>query len=207
MKKTIDKLKNILKINKSLFIFLLVIVIIGIISGSVLSLLLNSDDQKLVTEYLGNFFNNISHLDKNNTLINTLIMTLGFSILIYLLGISVIGFIIILFMLFGKAFILGFSIASIIKCFKLKGVLYAFIYIFPHHIVNLIIYILLSAFALIVSFKIIINLYKNKKIDFSFIKKYNYVLLISLIILFIMTIYEVYFMPNILEYIISILKW
>lgn len=207
MKRTIDKLKNVLRINKKLFVFLIVLVIIGVIAGTVLSLILNNDDQKLVTEYLSNFLGNINKIDTTNTLINTLIMTLGFSILIYLLGISVIGFIVILFMLFGKAFVLGFSLGSIITTYKFKGIIYAFIYIFPHHIINLMLFIILSGLALIMSFKIISSITKEKKIDLSGMKKNNYALLISLVILTLTTIYEVYGMPKLLSLVLNILKW
>lgn len=206
MKKIIDKLKNMLKINKNLFIFLLVLSIVGIISGTVLSLMLNNDDQKLVTEYLGNFFNNTNKLESSKTLINTLIMTLGFSVLIYLLGISVIGFIIILFMLFGKAFVLGFSVGAIIQTYKIKGILYALIYVFPHHIINLMFFIILSAFALVLSFKIIGNITKYKKIDFSGMKRYNTVFLITIITLTITSLYEVAVMPKLCGIVITLLK-
>lgn len=206
MKKIINKAKNVLKINKKLFVFLLVLVIIGIISGTVLSLMLNDNDQKLVTDYLNSFFSNTNNINTTSTLINTLIMTLGFCILIYLLGISVIGFVIILFMLFGKAFVLGFSLGTIITTYKIKGIIYALIYIFPHHVINLIMFIILSGMALIMSFKIINNITKEKKIDFSGIKKYNYVLLITLGVLLLTSIYEVYAMPNILNLCLNILK-
>ena len=162
MKKTLDKLKKYLKINKYLFTFLLCLVVIAIISGTILSLSLNENDNKLVENYLGNFFNNINTLDKKNTLINTLLMTLGFSIVIYLLGLSVIGFIVIIFMLFGKAFVLGFSMGSIIKVYGIKGIIYSIAYIFPHHIINILLYIILSGISLIISFKIINILLKGK---------------------------------------------
>ena len=206
MKKLINKAKNVLKINKKLFAFLLTLVIIGVISGATLSLMINAEDQKLVSEYLGNFFNNTSSLDTTNTIINTLIMTIGFSLLIYLLGISVIGFVIILFMLFGKAFVLGFSVGSIITTYKIKGIVYAFIYVFPHHIINLILFIILSGIALVMSFKIINNITKEKKIDFTGIKKYNKVFLITICILLLTSLYEVYIMPKVLSFCITILK-
>jgi stage II sporulation protein M len=206
MKKIMDMLKNKLKINKKLFIFLLVLVIIGIASGAILSLNLNIEDQKLVKNYLNNFFNNINNLDTKNTLINTLITTLGFSILIYLLGFSVVGLVIVLFMLFGKAFILGFSVSSIISIYKIKGIIYALIYIFPHHIINIFLFIILSGISLIISFKIINGLLKDKKIELPNMNKYNYTLLITLFIEILMVLYEIYLMPIVMNIIISFLK-
>ena len=49
MKKYMDKLRKNIRINKNLFIFLLVIVIIGIITGSLFATILGADDKVYVT--------------------------------------------------------------------------------------------------------------------------------------------------------------
>jgi len=202
--KIIDKLRSTLKINKRLFLFLVVFILIGILSGTIFSLILSPSDQRLTEVYLNTFFQNINNFTSKETLLNILITTLGFSFLIYLFGISVIGFVIILFMLFGKAFVLGFTISSIINVFKTKGVIYALLYVFPHHIINLLLLLILSGMALTFSFKIIINLFKEKKIDFSNLKKYNAVLLIVLMFQTINCFYEVLFVPKILSLILPL---
>jgi len=206
MKKRINSIKKHLKINKKLFVFLFVIVLVGIISGTILSLMLNSSDEKLVVTYLQTFFNNLSNLNTKENLINVLFGTLGLSIIVYLLGLSVIGFIIIIFIIFWKSFVLGFSLSSIINIYNLKGVLYAFIYIFPHQLINLLLFILFSGMALVFSFKIITNLTKEKKFDLTGIKKYNNSLIIILITGCLTSLYEVLVMPNILSFILNILK-
>ena len=139
MKKYMDKLKSNIRINKNLFVFLVVIIAVGVASGSVFVTVLNDSDKIMVSDYLNNFLNNLNsnNLNYNGTLINTLIFTLGLAILIWLLGISVIGFILILLFLFIKAFALGFSIGSIIINFNFKGILIALAYVIPHHIINL----------------------------------------------------------------------
>ena len=125
MKKYMDKLKRNIHVNKNLFVFLLVIVIVGIVSGSLFSAIISTDDKQLVSDYLNSFFNNAeaNKLNYDTSIINTLILTIGFALVMWILGISIIGFFIVIFMLFMKAFILGFSISSIIMSFKLKGIL------------------------------------------------------------------------------------
>ena len=147
MKKYMDKLKSNVRINKNLFVFLVVIIAVGVAAGSIFVTLLNDTDKVMVSDYLNNFLNNLNanNLNYNGTLINTIIFTLGAALLIWLLGISVIGFLLILLFLFIKAFSLGFSIASIIINFNFKGILISLAYVIPHHVINLMIYILLSS--------------------------------------------------------------
>ena len=137
MKKYMDKLRSNIRINKNLFVFLIVIIAVGVASGSVFVTILNDSDKTMVSDYLNNFFNNLNsnNLNYNGTLINTLIFTIGLAILIWALGISIIGFILILLFLFTKSFALGFSIGSIIINFNFKGVLVALAYVVPHHII------------------------------------------------------------------------
>ena len=209
MKKYLDKLKCNIHVNKNLFVFIFVIVIIGIISGSFFSVIISSDDKSLVMEYINNFFNNLKDgkLNYSNNIINSLFFTILFALLIWILGISVIGFFIVLFLLFLKAFILGFTVSSIIYCFKLKGALYGLIYIFPHQIINLLVFMLLSAYALIVSFKVIRCFSGKRVLDFKKIfKRYLIVLFFSLICLILTSLYEIYIMPKLLNIIFFILK-
>ena len=142
MKKYMDKLKRNIHINKNLFVFLLVIVIVGIVSGSLFSAIISTEDKQLVMDYLNSFFNNakVGKLNYDTSIVNTLVLTIGFALVMWVLGISIIGFFIVIFMLFMKTFILGFSISSIIMSFKLKGVLLAIGYAVPHHIINILIY-------------------------------------------------------------------
>ena len=98
MKKYMEILRSNIRINKNLFVFLLVIIMVGLASGSVFVTILNESDKAMVSEYLNSFLTSLNgnNLNYNVTLINTLIFTLGASLLIWLLGISVIGFILIL---------------------------------------------------------------------------------------------------------------
>lgn len=209
MKKYMDKLKNSIHINKNLFVFLLVIVIVGIVSGSIFSAIIDANDKKLVVSYLNDFFNNVKSgkLSYDTSIINTLFFTVGFAVIIWLLGVSVIGFFIVIFMLFMKAFVLGFSIGSIIINFKLKGILVGAVYAFPHQIINILIFMLLSAFALIVSFKIMKCMSAKKTLDFKGVmNRYVTVLIFSLVMLVITSVYEAYLMPKILNIALSLLK-
>ena len=209
MKKYMDKLKSNIRINKNLFVFLVVIIAVGIAAGSIFVTVLNNEDKVMVSDYLNNFLNNLNsnNLNYSGTLVNALIFTLGGALLIWLLGISVIGFILILLFLFIKAFALGFSIGSIIINFNFKGILIALAYIVPHHIINMMIFLLISSYALILSYRLINSFTKKKSFEFKGIfNKYLFVLGFSLIILLISVLYEVYGAPKLINLIVSLLN-
>ena len=208
MKKYMDKLRSNIRINKNLFVFLVVIIAVGVASGSIFVTVLNDSDKTMVSDYLNNFFNNLNsnNLNYSATLINTLIFTLGLAILIWILGISVIGFILILLFLFIKAFALGFSVGSIIINFNFKGVLIALAYVVPHHIIDLMIYLLISSYALVLSYRLISSFTKKKSFDFKGIfNRYLFILGFSLIILLFSALYEVYLAPSLINMIVNIL--
>lgn len=208
MKKYMNIIKSNIRINKNLFVFLAVIVAVGVASGSIFVTFLNSSDKQIVINYLNDFLNSInsSKLNYGITLTNTLIFTLGIGLLIWLLGISIIGFIFIILILFIKSFSLGFSLGSIIINFKFKGIMLSFLYIVPHHVINMMIYILISSYALVLSYKLVNSFMKKSSFDFKNIfQRYNFILMFSLIILFISTLYEVYCMPYLLKFLNNII--
>ena len=64
MKKAMDKLLNNIKFDKKYLLFCLIIVIFGIITGSLFVVILNSSDKILVVEYIESFIDSI----KNNSI-------------------------------------------------------------------------------------------------------------------------------------------
>ena len=209
MKKVMDKFKASIKYNKKIIIFLIVLGILALSAGSIFTVMLNADDKKLTVDYINNFVNNISNsnLDYISALQNGFSVSFSFSIIVWLLGISVIGMPIILFMYFSKIFVLGFSISAIIANYGLKGCLISFAYIFPHQIINVIVYTFLTLYALKVSGKILYSIINKEKIDFKIIlHNYVYILLGSLAILILMILFEVYVTPKIITIFLPLIK-
>ena len=202
-----DKLKKILCVNQKVFVFLIGLMIVAVLFGSSLPLFLNGNDKSLVTEYLANFVNQVKDgVDFIFLLKNGLIGNFSFLIFIWLLGISVIGIPIVLFLFFSKCFVFGFSISSIIINYGFKGLLFSFGYIFPHLVINIFIYGLLASYSLIFSIKLIGLILK--KYDFNIrvsFNKYFKVFLLCSCILLISVIYESFINPYVLKFIFNLL--
>lgn len=198
-----DKLK--IKINKKIFVFLFVLMLMGIIAGSIFTTILNSSDKELVINHLNEFIDNINNnrLDYLFALKNNLITNISYVILIWLLGISVIGLPIIIIMFFTKCFILGFSVGAILTTFKLKGILVSLVYVFPGQVISLLFLLLLMMYSMSFTFKMIYAILKKKSIDFKLImNKYFKILLIVLGVIILMSLYDTYLMPRLIKLLI-----
>ena len=206
MKKVMDKVFNLVKFDKRYVFFSLIIVLTGIIFGSLFIVIINKNDKSLVIEYINQFINNIKGNDFNyiNTLINTLLLNNIFIIIMIILGISCILVPINILILFYKSFIIGFSISGFILSFKLKGLILSIIYVFPHLLLNILILSILTAFTLKLSINLIKNIIRRKKCNLNlYLKKYKYVIIMLIFLISISSLYETYVIPYLFKKIIT----
>jgi len=209
MKKIMDKFIYSIKHNKKLIWFLITIGIISIISGSVFTIMLNESDKELTLNYINNFMTKILNHDLDYTLAlqNGFINQITFILGIWLLGMSVIGIPVILFMYFSKIFILGFSISAIITNYGFKGCLISLSYIFPHQLINMIVYTVLTLFSLKVAGKILYCVLKKGKLDFKIIlQNYIFILTICLITISLTILFEVYITPKFISLFLPLVR-
>ena len=202
MKKVMDKVFNVIKFDKKYVFFSLIIVLIGIIFGSLFIVIINKNDKSLIIEYINQFINNIKcdNFNYTNTLINTLLLNNILIIIMIVLGISCIFSFFNILILFYKSFIIGFSISGFILSFKLKGLILSIIYIFPHLLLNILILSILTAFTLKLSINLIKNIIRRKKCNLNlYLRKYKYVIFMFIFLISLSSIYETYIVPYLLK--------
>lgn len=207
--KWMDKLKGTIKVNKKTLLFFTILLIIGIIAGSIFMAILSETDKKLVTDYFNNYISNIENNKLNylESIKNGLFNNLLYIIIIWILGISIIGIPIVTIMFFIKSFTLGFSIASIVFNYKLKGCLLNFINIFPHQMIYFLIYMLITTYSIFFSLKMINSIINKKNMDFKvMMNKYVKILIISVIAITIGIIIETFITPLLIKIIITLIK-
>ena len=207
--KWMDKLKGTIKVNKKTLLLFTILLIIGIIAGSIFMAILSETDKKLVTDYFNNYISNIENNKLNylESIKNGLFNNLLYIIIIWILGISIIGIPIVTIMFFIKSFTLGFSIASIVFNYKLKGCLLNFINIFPHQMIYFLIYMLITTYSIFFSLKMINSIINKKNMDFKvMMNKYVKILIISVIAITIGIIIETFITPLLIKIIIPLIK-
>lgn len=202
--------KNSIIKQKKLYRIIITLMIFGIISGILFIFFISKESKTKALVSIKNFFdlmNTSTGINYGKSLLNTLVNNIGYVLLIWLLGISIIGLPITIVLAFMKSFIVGFSISSIISCYKAKGILGAFLYVFPHQIIILFIYLLLSFYSISFSIKLFKSLFLKQTINFRVVmQKYIKILLISLISIIIVSLYEVFISTYFIKLFTMLLK-
>ncbi len=194
--------------NKKLNLFVIFIVILGIISGSLFLMVLNDNDKSEVINEISTFMANINtnNINNLNSFKNSLIEGMILIILSWILGMSIIGVIFNIFFIYMKSFIIGFSISSFILVYKYKGILSSLIYVIPSQLINILIILILGVYTLLFSkylFKMIFL--KDKTVNLGkFFKKYVLVFGICIILCVISSLCEAYLLPSLLKVMIKL---
>ncbi len=187
--------------TRKLLLFLVSVVGIGFVLGLLFISILSDENKELIRSSITSFFEMIN-ANKNNYLkdfISDFSSNLGISLIIWLVGISIIGILIVTGIIFFKSFILGFSFSSIIYTLGFKGFLLAIIYIIPE-VISLFITFVLVYYA--ISFSIILfnYLFKKKEIVRTLIvRRYIKVLVIVIIGIIFNSLLRILIIPNILR--------
>lgn len=194
--------------NKKVNLFVIFIVILGIISGSLFLMVLNENDKSEVINEISTFMANINtnNINNLNSFKNSLIEGMILIILSWILGMSIIGVIFNIFFIYMKSFTIGFSISSFILVYKYKGILSSLIYVIPSQLINILIILILGVYTLLFSkylFKMIF--FKDKTVNLGkFFKKYVLVFGIYIILCVISSLCEAYLLPSLLKVMIKL---
>lgn len=194
--------------NKKVNLFVIFIVILGIISGSLFLMVLNDNDKSEVINEISTFMANINtnNINNLNSFKNSLIEGMILIILSWILGMSIIGVIFNIFFIYMKSFTIGFSISSFILVYKYKGILSSLIYVIPSQLINILIILILGVYTLLFSkylFKMIFL--KDKTVNLGkFFKKYVLVFGICIILCLVSSLCEAYLLPSLLKVMIKL---
>lgn len=194
--------------NKKVNLFVIFIVVLGIISGSLFLMVLNENDKSEVINEISTFMANINtnNINNFNSFKNSLIEGMILIILSWILGMSIIGVIFNIFFIYMKSFTIGFSISSFILVYKYKGILSSLIYVIPSQLINILIILILGVYTLLFSkylFKMIFL--KDKTVNLGkFFKKYVLVFGICIILCLVSSLCEAYLVPSLLKVMIKL---
>ena len=195
---------------KKKYLFLIIIVIIGFIMGIIFSNILSVEDSKLVNSKITNYFNNLAKDTPINYLSNLFLSiknNILYLVIIWIMGLSIIGLVLNNFILFFKSFILGFSVGGIINIYFYSGIVLSFFYVFPALLINILILTMMTYYANDFSLKLFNTIFRKGNTKFNLlIKKYLKVLGIFTIILLVSSIIETFITPFFLKLFTFLIK-
>lgn len=188
-------------INSKIFKILVVTLVIGFIIGIISFIFMNKSSlQSSIINYI-NLIKNDNY-NYSNGLILSIISNIKYSSIIWISGIIFFCSLVIPLIIIYRGISLSLTISTIIYTYKLKGVLYALIIVFPT-ILNELIFLFLSYYSINFSIKCFNTIKNNKDINLrSFIKNYFYIFLILSLLLIISSLIEIYLCSNIIKFVV-----
>lgn len=193
MKELVKKLKE-----KKLFIIIFIVTVISFIIGILLISILSGNNKSLIVKSLNNFFISIKEnkLNQSALLYKTLTNNIIINLIIWILGISIIGIPIVISILSFKSLTFGFTISSLIYTYKFNGIIKSIIYIIPN-LINLFIIFVLSYYSISFSLMLFNYLFRKKEYNkIIIVNRYLKLLLISLLLLILTAVLESFVMPK-----------
>lgn len=208
MKNKLYSIPSIIFPNKKINYFTFFIILLGIISGSIFLVILKDSDKDIVISKISEFMFNVDSNKVNNLIAfkNAFIENSIYVVLVWILGLSIIGIVINIFITYLRGFITGFSVSSFILAYKYKGILASFIFAFPTCIINLITTFIISVYSFtftVMLFKSIFNKTNNLMIK-GYLKKYFLILGICMILVLLSSISEAFLLSSIMKLVVKL---
>lgn len=206
MNEKLNRVKDIVLPNKRVNYFIFSVVIIGIITGSIFFTFISNNDKTEVINLINNFLTTIkdSTFDSGLALKNSSITNLILVVFIWIFGMSIIGLLFNVFIIYIKAFLLGFTVASLIGSLGIKGIVMAFIYVFPSQIINIIAIMILGIYSVIFSIHLIKLIMQKKNSNNNIFKKYFVIFIFAIISSVISALSDAYLLPNLVKLVIGL---
>lgn len=188
-----------LKANIVAYFFMILIIVIGVVIGALAVKILPDDQKNELINYLHIFFNGLTQ-ENENIASGSMISVVMFNnvktvILMWILGFTIIGIPFVLFILFTRGFIIGFTVGFLVNEYVMKGLLFAFASVLPHNLFAVPAMLLLGVSATTFSLMLLrrksygrINIWYEGM-------RYSMVCIVSLAVMLIAALLEVYISP------------
>ena len=200
---------NHIKENSSLYMFIIVLFLMGVISGAIVVNSLSFTQKEDLLYYLSRFFGQVSE-DNIATTYDMFIASVTHNMkyigLIWILGISIIGLPLILILLFLKGVVIGFTVGFLVSAMGWSGFKIALVAVLPQNIILVPLTIFITTLSLAFSIVIIQRVFVRqvRKPLAPMVFKYVAALFISLIFISAAAAIEGYFSPSFMKQIVGL---
>ncbi|MEH7095093.1 stage II sporulation protein M [Neobacillus vireti] len=194
--------------HSSIFLFIVVLFLMGVIFGAIVVNSMSITQKEDLFYYLSQFFGQVSDgtvTDDNDLFLQSFLHNSKFIGLMWILGISIIGLPIILILLFLKGMVVGFTVGFLVSQMGWKGFLLAFASILPQNLIIIPVFILMAAFSVIFSIRMIKRQFMKKYAlpIMPYFKRYIVSLIAAVLFISAASGVEAYLSPWLMKSIIS----
>lgn len=156
---------NHLKEHTTIYIFMIILFLTGIIFGSIVVNSMNFVQKQDLFFYLERYFGQIidgEKIENTTILVSSFLYHAKYLLLLFVLGLSVIGLPVVWVLLFLKGLVVGFSVGFIVNQLGLKGLLLASLSIAPQNFLIIPIYIIAGSLSMIFSLTLLGKLFSRQ---------------------------------------------
>ncbi|MFW6288002.1 MAG: stage II sporulation protein M, partial [bacterium] len=187
-----------------IFIFIIIIFILGICFGAVAVNSVGFEVKDGIFKYFNSFMQGYDQIEYNqgNMIGESIQFNLMNIFIFWAFGLSMILMPIIPILVFFKGFVLGFTVGFLMSEFGFKGILIAVTAVFPQNILIIPVYLLSSVMAIYISIRIFKYYRGNLKIKFEELLSYTLEMLILSGVLLLASLLETYLSPLLMKLVI-----
>lgn len=201
--------KNDVQSHMNIFVFIFVLFLMGIIFGAVIVNSMNFVQKQDLFFYLKQFFEQQASSPGTGRAVlwkDSVLYHVKYMLLLFLLGISVIGMPVITVLLFIKGLVLGFSVGFLVNQMGWYGLLISTVSIAPQNLIIIPVYLIAGSLALIFSLTLCKQLFirrVHQPVMKGFVR-YSGLFGALMAVLMVSSVIEVFISNSILE---LVLKW
>ncbi len=158
-----------------IYSFIMVLFIMGIIFGAVIVNSLSIAQKEDLFHYLNHFFGQVADGktgQAEDLLKLSFFHNVKFTGLMWVLGISIIGFPLILILLFLKGVVVGFSVGFLVNQMGWHGLLLAFVTLLPQNLLFIPVYIFIAVISTAFSIKLMRKTFIRQGFSFHFVPEF-----------------------------------
>ena len=180
-----NQITNHFKEHATIYVFMLILFLTGVIFGAIIVNSMNFNQKQDIFFYLERYISQIiaEELIGNQTiLMDSFLLHIKSLLLLFLLGLTVIGLPLVWILIFMKGLAIGFSVGFIVNQLGIKGLILASLSIAPQNLLIIPIYIIAGSLSMIFSLTLIGILF-NRRVSPPIIQSFRkYILMFSILL-------------------------
>ncbi|CAG9622371.1 stage II sporulation protein M [Sutcliffiella rhizosphaerae] len=199
-----------LKEHSSLYLFIVVLFFMGVIFGAIVVNSMNFSQKQDLFVYISRFFGQVEegHIaNQKDIFFQSYFHNIKYVLLMWVLGISIIGLPVILVLLFLKGVVVGFTVGFLVNQLSWKGFLLSFVAILPQNMISIPAYIIIGALSVAFTLKMIRQQFV-KRIQEPFFQqfiRYSMAMGVILMLLVAASLIEAFASPVFMKSVVSLL--
>lgn len=177
---------NHIKTHATIYVFMIILFLTGVIFGAIIVNSMNFVQKQDLYFYLERYFMRMvddQEVETITVLKSSFFYHAKYLLLLFILGLSVIGLPVVWILLFLKGLVVGFTVGFIVNQLGVKGLLLASLSIAPQNLIIIPIYIIAGSLAMILSLSLLEKLFTRKVSQPVLQPLGKYVMLFSLLLL------------------------